>query len=194
MQPHGSDVRSSWRSSTSLLISTAALGLFTGSKTPQRSNDHTVQETDPKTFPFAETFLYGFIVPIVPYMFEVRLGQDPAHTQGYISALLAILGGIAIPAAPAIGHFADRSPGHRTPLLISLAGCVLGTILVAATWSGEPSSFRLIIVLIRGPTNKLQYGPSLSDVSSKALHRLALGSSLSPCWWTTSTKTTTAKF
>ncbi|CAK3867747.1 MFS general substrate transporter [Lecanosticta acicola] len=100
---------SSWRSSTLLVIFTATLGLFT------------------------ENFLYGFVIPIMAYMFEVRLGQDPAYTQRYASGMLFIMGFICVFAAPVIGHFADQTPSRRIPLLISLVGCTAGTALVAAT-------------------------------------------------------------
>ncbi|KAK4619373.1 hypothetical protein CLAFUW4_11390 [Fulvia fulva] len=99
----------SWRSSKTLLIFTATLGLFT------------------------ENFLYGFVVPILPYMIETRLHQDPAVTQRFTTELLVLLGLISIPAAPIIGHFADKTSSRKIPLLISLSGCTAGTLLVALT-------------------------------------------------------------
>ncbi|KAI5362737.1 putative major facilitator superfamily, MFS transporter superfamily [Septoria linicola] len=105
----GDHLPGSWRSSTSLVIFTSILGLFT------------------------ETFLYGFVVPIVAYMFEVRLRQDPAYTQRYISGLLFLAGFVALSSAPIIGHLADKTSNRRTLLLISLAGCTIGTVLLSAT-------------------------------------------------------------
>ena len=80
-----------------------------------------------------ENFLYGFVVPILPYMIEERLHKSPATTQRFTTELLVILGLISIPAAPIIGHFADATTSRKIPLLISLAGCTLGTLLVALT-------------------------------------------------------------
>ncbi|EME41746.1 hypothetical protein DOTSEDRAFT_135670 [Dothistroma septosporum NZE10] len=100
----------SWRSSKALLIFTATLGLFT-----------------------AENFLYGFVVPILPYMIETRLHQSPSTTQTFTTTLLVLLGLISIPAAPIIGSLADRCPTRKMPLLLSLLGCAVGTILVALT-------------------------------------------------------------
>ncbi|USW58300.1 Putative major facilitator superfamily, MFS transporter superfamily [Septoria linicola] len=101
----------SWRTSKTLLLFTATLGLFT------------------------ENFLYGFVVPIMPYMIEKRLGLDPAYTQRFTTELLFILGLISVPAAPIIGHFADKTTSRKVPLLIALVGCTIGTLLVATTLS-----------------------------------------------------------
>ncbi|KAK2832013.1 hypothetical protein FQN49_006939 [Arthroderma sp. PD_2] len=98
-----------WRSSTTFIISTVILALF------------------------ADTFLYGFLVPILSYMLEVRLNIDPSQTQSLTSALLALHGFVALISAPIIGHFADKTPNRKTPLLISLAGCLIGTLLIACT-------------------------------------------------------------
>jgi MFS family permease len=87
----------------------------------------------------AENFLYGFVVPILPYMIEKRLHLDPAYTQRFTTELLFILGLISVPAAPIIGHFADKTTSRKIPLLISLAGCTIGTLLVALTPSGDSS-------------------------------------------------------
>ncbi|PIA93361.1 putative MFS-type transporter [Cercospora beticola] len=101
----------SWRTSQTLLIFTSTLGLFT------------------------ENFLYAFVVPILPYMIEQRLRLDPAYTQRFTAELLVILGLISIPAAPIIGHLADQTTSRKGPLLISLLGCTIGTLLVASTIS-----------------------------------------------------------
>ncbi|KAF2437305.1 MFS general substrate transporter [Karstenula rhodostoma CBS 690.94] len=101
--------RRSWRRSKTLVVFTATLGLFT------------------------ENFLYGFVVPILPYMIEKRLGLDPALTQRFTTELLFILGLISVPAAPIIGHFADQTTSRKIPLLIALVGCTVGTLLVALT-------------------------------------------------------------
>lgn len=78
-----------------------------------------------------DTFLYGFIVPILSYILEERLHIDPSYMQPLISAILAVHGIVAIVTSPIVGHFADQSPSRKTPLLLSLAGCLGGTVLVA---------------------------------------------------------------
>ncbi|KAL4916011.1 major facilitator superfamily domain-containing protein [Aspergillus aurantiobrunneus] len=103
-----------WRSSTTVIIACVTIALF------------------------SDTFLYGFIVPILGYMLEDRLQIDGSHTQSLTSAILAIHGLIAIFAAPIVGHFADQCSSRKNPLLLSLAGCLAGTVLVACApslWS-----------------------------------------------------------
>ncbi|KAF7192758.1 putative MFS-type transporter C18.02 [Pseudocercospora fuligena] len=99
----------SWRYSKTLLIFTATLGLFT------------------------ENFLYGFVVPILPYMIEKRLRLDPSYTQRFTTELLFVLGLISMVSAPIIGHLADQTTSRKIPLLLSLIGCTVGTLLVATT-------------------------------------------------------------
>lgn len=81
----------------------------------------------------ADTFLYGFLVPILSYMLEVRLKIDPSQTQSLTSSLLAIHGFMTLVAAPIIAHFADKTSNRRMPLLIALVACAAGTVLVACT-------------------------------------------------------------
>ena len=66
-------------------------------------------------------------------MLEVRLGLDPSRTQSLTTALLAIHGVFSLISAPIIAHFADKTPNKKIPLLISLAGCFVGTVMVALT-------------------------------------------------------------
>lgn len=93
--------------------------------------------------------LYGFVVPILPYMLEVRLGQNPAQTQQLTAWLLGIHGFATVIFAPILAHFIDKTSNRRSPLLISLAVAFGGTILVAATPTcmslALPSSFYYIV-------------------------------------------------
>ncbi|KAL4879263.1 putative MFS transporter [Aspergillus karnatakaensis] len=84
---------------------------------------------------FAETFLYAFLVPILGYMFETRLHVDASETQWYTSAILAVHGYVSALSGPIIGHFADKSPRRKGPLIWGLIVCIIGTVLVA--WSSS---------------------------------------------------------
>ncbi|KAL4783837.1 major facilitator superfamily domain-containing protein [Aspergillus varians] len=96
-----------WRSSQSFIITTATISLF------------------------SECFLFGFIVPILPYMLEARLQLDPARTQTFTTTLLTLYGLVSLVSAPFIAHFADKTPSRKIPLLLSLTACASGTLLVA---------------------------------------------------------------
>ena len=86
--------------------------------------------------PLAELFLYGFIVPILPYMLQKRIGVDKHKTQSVTSNLLGIFAGIQILIAPVIGILADRSSRRKSPLLFGLFVALAGTILMAVTLRG----------------------------------------------------------
>lgn len=73
-------------------------------------------------------------------MLEVRLGFDPSQTQTLTTAILSIHGFLGIVSAPVIAHFADKTPNRKVPLLIALAGCLVGTVLVASTLNRESCS------------------------------------------------------
>jgi MFS family permease len=96
-----------WRSSSAFIVFTATLGLF------------------------SETFLYAFIVPILSYMLEDRLQLPASQTQWLTTTLLTSHGFISMASAPFIAHFADKTSDRKVPLLLALAGCATGTLLVA---------------------------------------------------------------
>ncbi|KAL5363200.1 major facilitator superfamily domain-containing protein [Aspergillus floccosus] len=104
-------IGAAWRSSRYFIIGTMCIALF------------------------ADIFLYGFVVPILGYMFEKRLHRSQSEMQKLTSAILAVHGYASVMAGPLIGHFADKAPNRKTPLILSLAGCIAGTVMVACALS-----------------------------------------------------------
>ncbi|KAI9646631.1 hypothetical protein NHQ30_004627 [Ciborinia camelliae] len=100
-----------WRSSKWFTLSTIAIALF------------------------AETFLYGFLIPILGYMLQERLNIASSQTQMLTSAVLALHGALAMISSPIIGHFADKSLNRQFWLLFSLGWCIIGTCMVAGAHS-----------------------------------------------------------
>lgn len=100
-----------WRSSKWFVLATIAIALY------------------------AETFLYGFLVPFLGDMLQYRLNVSPSETQELTSSVLAIHGALAVIAGPIIGHFSDQTPNHKVPLLLSLGVCIVGTCMVAGARS-----------------------------------------------------------
>ncbi|KAF3214001.1 hypothetical protein TWF106_009354 [Orbilia oligospora] len=96
-----------WRSSTPFIISCIAIALFT------------------------ETFLYGFIVPILPEILQDRNHVPPGDIQRVTYQLLTIYGAIAMVSSMLIGELADRASSRQTPLIISLAVAFVGTLTLA---------------------------------------------------------------
>ncbi|CAI7633916.1 unnamed protein product [Penicillium glandicola] len=100
-----------WRSSKWFVLATIAIALY------------------------AETFLYGFMVPFLGDMLQYRLNVPPSETQQMTSSVLAIHGALAVISGPIIGHFSDQTPNHKIPLLLSLGVCITGTFMVAGARS-----------------------------------------------------------
>lgn len=68
-------------------------------------------------------------------MLQDRLRVDTSHLQFYISAVLAIFGFVSVLSGPIVGHLSDRTPNRRTPMLLALAGSIVGTSLLASARS-----------------------------------------------------------
>ncbi|KAJ5737062.1 uncharacterized protein N7483_002187 [Penicillium malachiteum] len=110
-ESNGPPMGYTWRSSKAFVLATIAVALY------------------------AETFLYGFLVPLLGDMLEHRLNVPPSKTQGVTSTVLAIHGALGVLSGPIIGHFSDRFPKRKVPLLLSLGVCIAGTYTVAAARS-----------------------------------------------------------
>ncbi|KAJ5964972.1 uncharacterized protein N7479_004848 [Penicillium vulpinum] len=100
-----------WRSSTYFIVATMAVAMLT------------------------DMYLYGFLVPILPFVLEHRLGLDASLTQRISTALLSQSALVMVVASPLIGSHADRSGAKRGWLLFGLAGALLGSLIVALATS-----------------------------------------------------------
>ncbi|KAK0113906.1 hypothetical protein ONS95_014149 [Cadophora gregata] len=84
---------------------------------------------------FTDVFLYGFIVPILPYMLEQRLKLENSKTQSITLALLSESALVGFFASIIVGHIADRTSNKRALLLYSLAGAMVGSLGLAVAES-----------------------------------------------------------
>ncbi|KAJ5219191.1 MFS general substrate transporter [Penicillium cinerascens] len=98
-----------WRSSRKLVTATACVALFT------------------------ETLLSGFPVPMLPYMLEERLRNDPSRTIDTTNSLLSLHGFVTMICSPVFARFFDKTSNQKGPLFLSLGLCLAGTVLVAYT-------------------------------------------------------------
>ncbi|OJJ55932.1 hypothetical protein ASPSYDRAFT_134715 [Aspergillus sydowii CBS 593.65] len=112
---------------------------------------------------FCETFLYSFLVPILSYMIEHRLQIDPSQTQNITTALLSLHGFATLVFAPVIAHFADKYPTRKLPFLISLAGCLVGTLLLSLTPSLPALFIGRLIQGIAGAASWIVGSATLTD-------------------------------
>lgn len=79
---------------------------------------------------FTDIFVYGIIVPVIPFALHERAGVPDSDTQYWISILLAIYGAALLVTAPVCGWLADRSSSRRTPLLLGLLALAGSTVML----------------------------------------------------------------
>ncbi|KAI9811152.1 MAG: hypothetical protein M1827_005603 [Pycnora praestabilis] len=96
-----------WRSSTLFIVITVAIGLFT------------------------DLFLYGLVVPILPFILTSRLNAPSSQVQSLTSALLAAYAGASVLFSPVAGIIADRVPSRQPPFLIGLTALLAATVLLS---------------------------------------------------------------
>ncbi|KAJ1325659.1 MFS transporter [Microdochium nivale] len=96
-----------WRSRRSFIIATVAVGLFT------------------------DLFLYGLVVPVLPFMLKERLNIADEDVQTYVSGLLGVYAGASVCFSLPAGWIADRTSSRQAPFLCGLAALLLATIMFA---------------------------------------------------------------
>lgn len=97
-----------WRSSTLFITVVVGMGVFT------------------------DLFLYGIIVPVLPYVLKERAGLPAAQIQGTVSNLLAAYAAASVAASPIAGILADKMPhGRKLPFVLGLIMLALATVLLA---------------------------------------------------------------
>ena len=95
-----------WRSSTLFIVSTVGIGLFT------------------------DLFLYGLVVPILPFILQDRIHLPHSQIQSHVSGLLASYAGASVLFSPPAGVIADRLPTRQLPFLVGLTALLLATLLL----------------------------------------------------------------
>ncbi|KAL8697519.1 MAG: hypothetical protein Q9201_007085 [Fulgogasparrea decipioides] len=95
-----------WRSSTLFIVSTVGIGLFT------------------------DLFLYGLVVPILPFILADRVDLPQDKIQSHVSALLAAYAGASVLFSPPAGIIADRVSTRRAPFLIGLVALLAATLML----------------------------------------------------------------
>jgi MFS family permease len=97
-----------WRSNTLFIVLTVGMGAFT------------------------DLFLYGLIVPVLPFMLTERVNLPDSEIQSTISNLLAIYAAASVVASPIAGILADKySNSRKLPFVLGLVMLVFATVLLA---------------------------------------------------------------
>ncbi|KAF2681061.1 MFS general substrate transporter [Lentithecium fluviatile CBS 122367] len=79
---------------------------------------------------FTDMFLYGVIVPVIPFAMESRIHIQSNKAQYWVSVLIAIYAAALLAFSPVCGWLADRSSSRRSPLLIGLLALLGATVLL----------------------------------------------------------------
>ncbi|KAL4889497.1 MFS amine transporter [Aspergillus ambiguus] len=86
---------------------------------------------------FADVFIYGMVVPILPTVLRTRAAIPDDELQKWMSILLAAFGGALLIGSPVCGYFSDKSTSRRVPFIIGLLALGGSTVMfwVATTVS-----------------------------------------------------------
>lgn len=126
-----------WRSSTTFIISTVAIGLFT------------------------DLFLYGLIVPILPFMLRDRVDLPQDKVQSYVSGLLAAYAGASVVCSVPAGWVADRTNARQLPFLSGLAALLAATILLGV---GQSVAILVVARVLQGVSAAIVWTVGLAMV------------------------------
>ncbi|KAN0112860.1 MFS transporter-like protein [Hyaloscypha variabilis] len=77
-----------------------------------------------------DTFLYGMIVPVIPFALASRAGVTQSSLQKWTSILLGVYGAALFVCSPLAGFYADRSSSRRLPLLVGLLALAGATLML----------------------------------------------------------------
>jgi MFS family permease len=80
-----------------------------------------------------DTFLFSFIIPILPAILEGRLQLAPTQTQFLTSIILSMNALLSIALALFTGYLADRVSSKNNLIIVSWMVNLVGT--VATAWS-----------------------------------------------------------
>ena len=94
-----------WRSHTLYIISTVGIGLFT------------------------DLFLYGLVVPILPFLLTDRIGLPESQIQSNVSGLLVAYAAASVVFSPLAGYIADKTSSRQAPYVGGLSALIAATIL-----------------------------------------------------------------
>ncbi|KIX09606.1 uncharacterized protein Z518_00686 [Rhinocladiella mackenziei CBS 650.93] len=111
---------------------------------------------------FTDVFLYGVVVPVIPFALQDRVHIPHEHTQHWVSVLLAVYAAALLFLAPICGIVADRTSSRKGPLLVGLIVLAGSTLMFCLG--------QTIPVLVVG---RMLQGASASVVWTVALALLA---------------------
>ncbi len=79
---------------------------------------------------FTDTFLYGLVVPVIPYSLTEQAGVPSDELQQWTAILLACYTIALCLGSPVVGIYADHTSSRRLPLLLGLLAQAGATVLL----------------------------------------------------------------
>lgn len=96
---------------------------------------------------FTDVFLYGVIVPVLPFALRSRADIETGNVQRWVSTLLAVYSAGLLATSPPLGWVADKVNTRRSPLM---AGLVLLTGATLMLCLGRSTTMFVIGRLLQG--------------------------------------------
>lgn len=123
-----------WRSSNTFVLGCVSIALFT------------------------DLFLYGLVVPILPFILKSRLHMPHSEIQESISLLLAYYAGSSVISALPQGYLADILPTRRLPFLLGLLAMFMSTLFL---WLGQNWTVLVLARVFQGFSASMVWTVSL---------------------------------
>ncbi|EFW99181.1 major facilitator superfamily transporter amine [Grosmannia clavigera kw1407] len=79
---------------------------------------------------FTDIFLYGLVVPVMPFALTARLGIAANRVQRWNAILFACYGIALFVGSPIVGMYADHTSSRRLPLLMGLVALAGATVML----------------------------------------------------------------
>ena len=130
-----------------------------------------------------DVFLFGVVIPVIPFAIEVRAGVHKDRVQHWVSVLLAVYGAALLVASPICGILADRTSSRRAPLLLGLLVLAGSTVMFCL---GRSIALLVAARLLQGASAAVVWTVALAllsdtvgkDQSGKALGYVAMSYSI----------------
>lgn len=82
---------------------------------------------------FTDLFLFGLIVPLLPFALQSRLKVPPEKIQSSISFSLSLYSGFSVLFSPVFGYLSDRFQARRNLYLFGLLSLLSSTMILQKT-------------------------------------------------------------
>src|SRR5436305_11645507 len=79
---------------------------------------------------FVDIFLYGVIVPVIPFAIQQRIGVPTRHVQSWVSTMLSVYGAALLIGSVIVGRMIDKLSNRKWLFLFGIALLGGGTLML----------------------------------------------------------------